>query len=178
MITNVHVDTYVFDDVLGVYFSDKIESYSKTVVNEVATSASSEGDWQYLSGTEMKVQTSVRQEGDPEWDVPDSDWKFQVWREENDMYYKSFISNDNCTWTTQFWYRGELASTGVWQFCDPALALADKHVTAAIQPESDNTVMIGATSAVVGFAVTMFALTRFGKAARQARTDNDEFMRA
>ena len=130
--TYVNVDTYVYDDEYKLYFSDTMKSDSKTVVNEVATSASSEGDWKYLSGTEMKVQTSVRQEGDPEWDVPDSDWKFQVWKEENDMYSKSFISNDSCTWTTQFWYRGELASTGYWQFCDPALALADKHVTAAI----------------------------------------------
>jgi len=126
------------------------------------------------------VQTSVRQEEDAQWDVLDSDWKFSVHTyNENDVYCTAYINNDDCTWTTQFWYDGELKGSSVWNFCDeapPALALADKHVE-AYQPESDNTVMIGAASAFVGFAVTMFALTRFGKAARAARS-HDEFMRA
>ena len=74
--------------------------------------------------------------------------------------------------TTAIWHWGNT----VFQSEDARLSLADKH-GAASQPESDNSVMIGAASAVTGFAVTMFALTRFGKAARAARTDN-EFMRA
>jgi len=74
--------------------------------------------------------------------------------------------------TTAIWHWDNT----VFQSEDARLSLADKHGVAS-QPESDNSVMIGAASAVAGFAVTMFALTRFGKAARAARNDN-EFMRA
>ena len=85
---------------------------------------------------------------------------------------------------TGIWLNGDRETTSIWHFnntwfnstgdcTEDWLSLADKRDAAS----SDNTVMIGATSAVAGFAVTMFALTWWGKAARAAKA-NDDFMRA
>ena len=158
------------------FFNKDDSSADKTKISigtDVHSDSPRVGEWKYLEGYDAgyQVQTSHRQADDPDWVVADSDWKFQVWsKRPNDIYLSSYINNDKCTWTTQFWYDEELLGTGVWNFCENAdLAFAEKH---AAEPESDNTVMIGAASAVAGFAVTMFALTRWGKAARAARNDN------
>jgi len=50
-----------------------------TVTVDKDLSSADHGYWNNLVGEEIQVQASVRQDSDPNWIIPDSDWKIQVW---------------------------------------------------------------------------------------------------
>lgn len=73
------------------------------------------GDW-YTMYEGVQVQASHRQSSDAEWYVTPSDWKLQLWIKQNDIYFSSYINNDEMSWTTTFFYEGEERSMGHWYF--------------------------------------------------------------
>jgi len=117
-LTNVQVDIMYDGKTYEAKFFDFFDESVEPVTETISTSVSSAdvGDFYNLKGDEIQVQTSHRQSSDPEWIVSDSDWKLQVWTRTNDIYCSSYINNDDCTWTTQFYYDGALQGTGIWNF--------------------------------------------------------------
>ena len=64
----------------------------------------------------MQVQASHRQSTDPTWYIKESDWKMQLWINENDIYFSSYIDNETQLWTTTFFYKSKEIARGVWDF--------------------------------------------------------------
>ncbi len=85
-LTNVQVDVYFDGETYGTTFTDLITG--ETAKDRMSTSVSSSdvGKWQKLND-EIQVTSSFRQrDSDPEWYVPGSDFKFEVWTRTNDIY--------------------------------------------------------------------------------------------
>jgi len=117
-LTNVQIDILYDGTTYEAKFFDFKDPSVSPVTETISTSVSSAdvGSFYNLVGNEIQVQTSHRQASDPDWVVPNSDWKLQVFTKTNDIYCSSYINNESCTWITQFYYDGDLTGTGTWEF--------------------------------------------------------------
>ena len=75
--TNVQIDIMYDGDTYEATFLDFLDPSVAPVTETISTSVSSAdvGSFYDLIGSETQVQTSHRQDSDPEWVVPNSDWK-------------------------------------------------------------------------------------------------------
>jgi len=80
-LTNVQIDISFDGKTYQMDFIDFTDESVEPVTVTMGSDASSAdvGDWNNLVGDEIQVQGSVRQDYDPDWIIPDSDWKLQVW---------------------------------------------------------------------------------------------------
>jgi hypothetical protein len=94
------------------------EPNKSEVKMDMPTNVSSKdvGKWNELSKG-VQVQASHRQRGsDPEWYIPDSDWKIQIWYETIDVYISSYINNEQYEWTTTVFENGNELHRQIWYF--------------------------------------------------------------
>jgi hypothetical protein len=63
----------------------------------------------------IKVQATVRQDDDPEWEVEDSEFKIQIWIDDRDTYISTYFDMDDLMMENGLW-RGEKnrITTGAW----------------------------------------------------------------
>jgi hypothetical protein len=54
----------------------------------------------------IKVQATVRQDDDPEWEVEDSEFKIQIWIDDRDTYISTYFDMDDLMMENGLW-RGE-----------------------------------------------------------------------
>jgi hypothetical protein len=117
--TNVRVDVFFDGETYETTFTDMLNEENQ-VKDSMSTSVSSSEVGKWLSLTdEIQVQASYRQDSDPEWFVPGSDFKFQIWARTNDIYCSSYVNKESEVWTSTFFYDGEQFGTGIWNFGGP-----------------------------------------------------------
>ncbi len=105
---------------------------------KTSSSSADVGEWQNLDGSAITVQASVRQDSDPEWYVPGSEWKTQVLVKQNEIYLSTYVDMDKKEWRTTFFYDGEQWGEGVWFFADAiAETVPDSFDTASL-PNNKN----------------------------------------
>ena len=148
-LTNVQVDIMYDGTTYEAKFFDFKDPSVTPVTETISTSVSSAdvGAFYNLVGNEIQVQTSHRQASDPDWVVPNSDWKLQVLTRTNDIYCSSYINNENCTWETQFYYDGAITGTGIWTFP------CDQNEEAAPEPVAPEPVFTAGENVQTSFSV-------------------------
>ena len=108
-------------DTLSANFTDML---SETFVNATAYlswSMNDQGEWATLieesdESSKVQVQVSARQFYDPEWYVPESDWKIQIYVDSQEIYLSSYVNMTTGLWVTTFFSDGDELGRGIWYF--------------------------------------------------------------
>ena len=111
----------ILGDTLYANFTDMLSETSVEATAYLSWSHNDQGGWDILIeesdlGPEVQVQVSARQRYDPEWYVPQSDWKIQVWVDSQDIYLSSYVNMTSGTWVTTFFSDENELGRGIWSF--------------------------------------------------------------
>jgi len=119
--TAVAIAMGIDGDTLSANFTDMFSETSVNATAYLSWSMNDQGEWATLieesdSGPEVQVQVSARQFYDPDWYVPESDWKIQIYVDSQEIYLSSYVNMTTGLWVTTFFSDGDELGRGIWYF--------------------------------------------------------------